>query len=760
MKKIFTLFAALAMVMSMSAETYRYSGEKDNWKGSTMTVSSDGYYSYYGPVTGAHQFKIGTSTNQWAYNHSYVSKGFNSTDITDLGDYGGDNAYCWSSKKHYILVYHPSTKINSSSKVKICASTFLPDDSETDLPEPEPEPTELAYNVTVPAGTKACYICGNMTAWKFTEMTKVNDTQYTITIEGAKKDDEYKYASGSAWDYVEKDNNGNEIGNRTYVDGNDVVAKWASVFDPDAVEQELTYNVTVPAGTYACYIAMDSDPAKNGWEFTAMTKVDDTHYTFKHVGLKNKPYKYSSGPAWDYEEQTADGGQVADRHWAEKDEVAKWKAVYDPTPIYTVKVTAENGTVEGLAADGKYKHGEQATFTATPAEGYEFVNWTVAGEEVATTAEYTFTVTADVALVANFKKSVVTITKSFDLTPENVGNRPGRQTISVEDVDLGSVQLVIKGFSTEVTEYAEASLAIGDDVPLTATATYTNDAENNKEIYTAIATSADGSTIYNFTFNISLPTSQEFNVMAYENITATKLVAEWGIEYSWEGATEDWNIYIEADNMGNAFGSFNDTDVMALEFEVEESMGMLSIFGVFTDGTNTYQVYVMGALAPTEEPVVEPTDTITLTSDDLVVTNYSAALGFKGSINEKSGYTIEFTISDATTYGKYGWDGEWPLIVNVALSSDEESIWLDLQKETEVVYYKDETTGQDVVEGQFIDSKTNVLYVVTMKTVKPETPSDLENIAIDGKTVKSIINGQLIIVKDGVQYNAQGAILK
>ena len=93
MRKIFTLFAALMMVMSMSAETYRYSGEKDGWKGSTMTVSSDGYYSYYGPVTGAHQFKIGTSTNQWAYNHSYVSKGFNSTDITDLGDWSGDKAY-------------------------------------------------------------------------------------------------------------------------------------------------------------------------------------------------------------------------------------------------------------------------------------------------------------------------------------------------------------------------------------------------------------------------------------------------------------------------------------------------------------------------------------------------------------------------------------------------------------------------------------------------------------------------------------------
>ena len=71
-------------------------------------------------------------------------------------------------------------------------------------------------------------------------------------------------------------------------------------------------------------------------------------------------------------------------------------------PSYTVTVTAENGTIEGLAVDGKYEHGDKATLTAIPAEGYEFVNWTVGEDVIAETAEYTFTVTADVALVANF----------------------------------------------------------------------------------------------------------------------------------------------------------------------------------------------------------------------------------------------------------------------------------------------------------------------------------------------------------------------
>lgn len=44
------------------------------------------------------------------------------------------------------------------------------------------------------------------------------------------------------------------------------------------------------------------------------------------------------------------------------------------------------------------------TFTATPSEGYEFVNWTDANNKpVSTEATYTTTVTAAISLTANFK---------------------------------------------------------------------------------------------------------------------------------------------------------------------------------------------------------------------------------------------------------------------------------------------------------------------------------------------------------------------
>ena len=87
-----------------------------------------------------------------------------------------------------------------------------------------------------------------------------------------------------------------------------------------------------------------------------------------------------------------DGGAIGD---------PRWNVVAEPEPVvYNVTVTAENGTVEGA---GEYEEGKTATLTATPAEGYQFVNWTVGEEVVSTENPYTFTVTADVALVANFE---------------------------------------------------------------------------------------------------------------------------------------------------------------------------------------------------------------------------------------------------------------------------------------------------------------------------------------------------------------------
>lgn len=94
----------------------------------------------------------------------------------------------------------------------------------------------------------------------------------------------------------------------------------------------LTYNVTVPTGTKACYFAGEII----GWSHQAMTKVDETHYTISFANANpTQPYKYCSGPDWGYEELDAAGVPIANRTYNVADVVIKWRAVYEPGAVVT-----------------------------------------------------------------------------------------------------------------------------------------------------------------------------------------------------------------------------------------------------------------------------------------------------------------------------------------------------------------------------------------------------------------------------------------
>lgn len=84
-------------------------------------------------------------------------------------------------------------------------------------------------------------------------------------------------------------------------------------------------------------------------------------------------------------------------------------------------VTIANASGTTVNSGSEVEENTSLTFTATPNDGYEFVNWTDASNtEVSTNATYTTTVTAAISLTANFKaKTPVDPTESgviYDLT--------------------------------------------------------------------------------------------------------------------------------------------------------------------------------------------------------------------------------------------------------------------------------------------------------------------------------------------------------
>ena len=72
------------------------------------------------------------------------------------------------------------------------------------------------------------------------------------------------------------------------------------------------------------------------------------------------------------------------------------------TDTSTINVSANPTNCGSVNGGGTYTYGQSCTVNATAATGYTFVNWTENSDVVSTNANYTFTVTGDRSLVANF----------------------------------------------------------------------------------------------------------------------------------------------------------------------------------------------------------------------------------------------------------------------------------------------------------------------------------------------------------------------
>lgn len=92
---------------------------------------------------------------------------------------------------------------------------------------------------------------------------------------------------------------------------------------------------------------------------------------------------------------------------AEDDETVKTYTITvdrgeDDQETHTITLSVDPGGGGEVEGEGTYVEGEEVTVIAIPAEGYEFNNWAEDGEEVSDSKVFSFTVTNDRELVANF----------------------------------------------------------------------------------------------------------------------------------------------------------------------------------------------------------------------------------------------------------------------------------------------------------------------------------------------------------------------
>ena len=123
--------------------------------------------------------------------------------------------------------------------------------------------------------------------------------------------------------------------------------------------------------------------------------------------------------------------------------------------VYPKADNPEHGYVTG---NNLYGGRSIATVTAIPYSGYRFVNWTKNGTEVSKANPYSFTVTEDVELVANFEEGVG-IVETRHATSLQVYPNPVKNEIIIESEEINLSNEIVKIFDLLGQEVFERKLS-------------------------------------------------------------------------------------------------------------------------------------------------------------------------------------------------------------------------------------------------------------------------------------------------------------
>lgn len=455
---------------------YYYRGSDNNWGASAMTQSTDGKYFYIQSSSATNQFKIANSTTTYDYNSTYVQKGFNNTDVQNIGNYSGDDCYVWQSGTYYILVYVPGTDINTTNNPIICASTTLPQAS---------VPVAESVSLTASPATVTSGGSTTLTATLKNKATGVDKVTYTF-----------------------KNADGTEVGTVK-----DSAENTASV-NVDNITSDTTYTVTVSADGYSDVTGSTTVAMPESTTLNFMVKSNDTDISkgvFKKIGdeyildvtfdqtgdysfyvkddkgnnnviyYRNQVgiledltsnvtlYKYGSDNAGHYvtlSVATPGTYGIKMTKSGENYSVSLYK-IPDTSVTYTVNygVNGDNGTLtaDGVTSGSTVNSGTKVTFTANPSKGYAVEGWysdaecTKKIESAGTNKTYTVTVNADTNVYVKFH-TAETYTVTFSSSDETYG------TISATNgtTPLTSPATVTEGDTVTFTAKPKDGYALSD----------------------------------------------------------------------------------------------------------------------------------------------------------------------------------------------------------------------------------------------------------------------------------------------------------
>ena len=259
---------------------------------------------------------------------------------------------------------------------------------------------------------------------------------------------------------------------------------------------------------------------------------------------------------------------------------------------YSISVSASPSDGGNVSGGGTFTQGQTCTVNATANSGYTFVNWTENGTQVSTNTSYTFTVTGNRNLVANFQAQPQQYTISVSANPSNGGSVSGGgtftqgQTCTVNaTANSGYTFVNWTENGTQVSTNASYSFTVTDNRNLVA-----NFAQNT---YTITATAgANGFITPSGTVVIAEGSNQSFTIIPDYGYEIYEVYVDGGLigapsSYTFQNVTSNHTIFatfIRIDGI-------DDNNGMAFVIYPNPTSGIVNILCHDAELFNIYNTY-------------------------------------------------------------------------------------------------------------------------------------------------------------------------
>lgn len=236
-----------------------------------------------------------------------------------------------------------------------------------------------------------------------------------------------------------------------------------------------------------------------------------------------------------------------------------------------INALPNNAAYGSVTGGGVVNYNESVTLTATPNAGYSFVNWTEDGNEVSTTAIYSFPATTARDLVANFTANLYALTLAVSPAGAGVltggGNYTAGTAVDITAVANPGFQFVNwSNGATEVSEFADFTYTMPMNVT-TLTA-------NFRAVY-----SISGKVKYaedDFGFSAVIPLSNVYLKSSDGLITYQTDITD--SEGNYEFANVTAGIYLlDASSTIDASNSFDATDALIVYYNGNSLTGLRAL---------------------------------------------------------------------------------------------------------------------------------------------------------------------------------------